>query len=67
MAVRNLDLERAGVSGFAAMMMVGHRSESVYRGIAIANEVMLNERAAKLSASQKEGRRLTSECSKTRK
>jgi len=39
MTVRNL--ERTGVSRLAAMMMVGHRSESVYRGIAIANEVML--------------------------
>jgi integrase len=47
-AVRNL--ERAGVSRSAAMMMVGHRSESIYRGIAIADEVVLNESAAKLAA-----------------
>jgi integrase len=46
--VRNL--ERAGVSRSAAMMMVGHRSESIYRGIAIADEVVLNESAAKLAA-----------------
>jgi hypothetical protein len=37
------------------MMMVGHRSESVYRGIAIANEVMLKESAAKLSAPSQKG------------
>ena len=47
-AVRNL--ERAGVSRSAAMMMVGHRSESIYRGIAIADEVALQESAAKLAA-----------------
>jgi hypothetical protein len=54
MAVRNP--ERAGVSRFAAMMMVGHPSESVYRGIAIINEVTLKESAAKLAApSQRRG------------
>jgi integrase len=47
-AVRNL--EHAGVSRSAAMMMVGHRSESIYRGIALTDEVMLNESAAKLAA-----------------
>ena len=47
-AVRNL--ERAGVSRSAAMMMVGHRSESIYRGIAITDAVVLNESAAKLAA-----------------
>lgn len=47
-AVRNL--ERAGVSRSAAMMMVGHRSESIYRGITITDEVVLNESAAKLAA-----------------
>lgn len=46
-AVRNL--ERAGVSRSAAMM-VGHRSESIYRGIALSSEVVLNESAAKLAA-----------------
>ncbi len=39
-AVRNL--ERARVSRSAAMMMVGHRSESIYRGIALTDEVVLN-------------------------
>ena len=47
-AVRNL--ERAGVSRSAAMMMVGHRSESIYRGSAITEAVVLNENAAKLAA-----------------
>jgi hypothetical protein len=32
------------------MMMVGHRSESIYRGIALTDEVVLNESAAKLAA-----------------
>ncbi len=53
MAVQNP--ERAGVSRFVAMMMVGHRSESVYHGIATANEVMLKESAAKLAGTQSEG------------
>ena len=53
MAVQNP--ERAGVSRFVAMMMVGHRSESVYHGIATANEVMLKESAAKLSAPSQKG------------
>jgi integrase len=47
-AVRNL--ERAGVSRSAAMAMVGHRSESIYRGIALADEIVLNESAVKLAA-----------------
>jgi len=47
-AVRNL--ERAGVSRSAVMMMVGHRSESIYRGIAVADHMILNESAAKLAA-----------------
>jgi hypothetical protein len=33
-----------------AMMMVGHRSESIYRGIALTDAVVLNESAAKLAA-----------------
>ena len=32
------------------MMMVGHRSESIYRGIAVTDEVVLNESAAKLAS-----------------
>jgi integrase len=47
-AVRNL--ERAGVPRSAAMKMVGHRTESIYRRYAIADEAMLREGAAKLSA-----------------
>lgn len=46
-AVRNL--ERSGVSRSAAMMMVGHRSESIYRDMALADEVVLQESAAKLA------------------
>ncbi len=39
-AVRNL--ERAGVPRAAATAMVGHRTESIYRRYAIADEAMLN-------------------------
>jgi hypothetical protein len=39
--IRNL--ERAGVPRSAAMAMVGHRSESVHRGIATADGTALNE------------------------
>ncbi len=57
-AVRNL--ERAGVPRSAAMAMVGHRTESIYRRYAIADEVMLKEGAIKLAAfhaSEKNGPR----------
>ena len=47
-AVRNL--ERAGVSRSVAMAMVGHRSESIYRGIAMDDDTMLKDSAAKLAA-----------------
>jgi len=47
-AVRNL--ERAGVPRSTAMEMVGHRTEAIYRRYAIADEVMLRDGAAKLSA-----------------
>jgi integrase len=47
-AVRNL--ERAGVPRSAAMAMVGHRTESIYRRYAIADEAMLKEGAIKLAA-----------------
>jgi len=47
-AVRNL--ERAGVPRSAAMKMVGHKTESVYRRYAIADERMLREAATKLTA-----------------
>jgi integrase len=49
-AVRNL--ERAGVPRSAAMAMVGHRTESIYRRYAIADEAMLKEGAVKLAAFQ---------------
>jgi integrase len=47
-AIRNL--ERAGVPRSAAMKMVGHKTESVYRRYAIADEGLLRESALKLSA-----------------
>jgi len=47
-AVRNL--ERAGVPRSAAMKMVGHKTEAIYRRYAIADETMLREGAAKLEA-----------------
>ena len=47
-AVRNL--ERAGVPRSAAMAMVGHRTEAIYRRYAIADEAMLKEGAVKLAA-----------------
>jgi hypothetical protein len=48
MAVRNL--ERAGVPRSAAMKLVGHKTESIYRRYAITDEAMLQEAGAKLSA-----------------
>ncbi len=45
-AVRNL--ERAGVPRSAAMEMVGHKTESIYRRYAIADEGMLREAGKKL-------------------
>ena len=49
-AVRNL--ERAGVSRSAAMAMVGHKTESIYRRYAIVDSAVLNEAGAKLAALQ---------------
>jgi integrase len=49
-AVRNL--ERAGVPRSAAMKMVGHRTEAIYRRYAIAEEKMLGEAADKLEIFQ---------------
>lgn len=46
-AVRNL--ERAGVPRSAAMALVGHKTESVYRRYAIVDEAMLRAAAKKLS------------------
>jgi integrase len=45
-AVRNL--EAAGVSRSAAMAMVGHKTESIYRRYAIVDAVSLQDAAAKL-------------------
>ena len=45
-AVRNL--ERAGVPRSAAMAMVGHQTESIYRRYAIVDEAMLKDGAALL-------------------
>jgi integrase len=45
-AVRNL--ERAGVPRVAAMKLVGHRTEAMYRRYAITDEAMLRESVAKL-------------------
>jgi hypothetical protein len=47
-AVRNL--ERAGVSRSATMAIVGHRSESIYRGVPTADDTILKRSAAKLAA-----------------
>ena len=47
-AIRNL--ERAGIPRSAAMAMVGHKTESVYRRYAIVEERMLNEAGAKLQS-----------------
>lgn len=44
-AIRNL--KRAGVPRSAAMALVGHRTESIYRRYAIEDEGMLKESAAK--------------------
>ena len=46
-AVRNL--ERVGVARSAAMKMVGHKTESIYRRYAIADESMLQEAGEKLA------------------
>lgn len=45
-AVRNL--ERAGVPRSAAMAMVGHKTESIYRRYAIVDAAVLKEAAAKI-------------------
>jgi integrase len=47
-AIRNL--ERAGVPRSAAMALVGHRTESIYRRYAIEDEGMLKESASKLDS-----------------
>jgi integrase len=47
-ACRNF--ERMGISRSAAMKMVGHKTEAIYRRYAIADEVALKEAAAKIDA-----------------
>jgi integrase len=47
-AVRNL--ERAGISRSAAMVMVCHRTESIYQRYKVADEAMLKASATKLAA-----------------
>jgi integrase len=47
-AVRNL--ERAGISRSAAMVMVGHRTDSIYQRYKVADEAMLKASATKLAA-----------------
>jgi hypothetical protein len=49
-AIRNL--ERSGVSRSAAMAMVGHQTEAVYRRYAIVEERMLSEAGAKRKSSR---------------
>ena len=46
-AVRNL--ERAGVPRSAAMRMVGHKTEAIYRRYAIVSDADLHEASAKLA------------------
>ena len=41
--------ERAGVPRSAAMSMVGHKTESIYRRYAIVDEAMQREAAARWS------------------
>ena len=42
-------MERAGVARSAAMKMVGHRTEAIYRRYAIKDDAMLKEEALKLA------------------
>ena len=62
-AIRNL--ERSGVPRSAAMKMVGHKTESVYRRYAIVDEGMMLESAKKLAGLHKTDRRIK-DVSKTR-
>jgi integrase len=61
-AVRNL--ERAGVPRSAAMAMVGHKTEAIYRRYAIADEGMLREGAIKLAVLRDAERRMKQRVSK---
>ena len=49
-AVRNL--ERAGIARSAAMKMVDHKTESIYRRYSIVDGKVLEEAAVKLAALQ---------------
>ena len=55
------NLERAGVSRSAAMKMVGHKTESIYRRYSIVDAKVLEEAAVKLAVLQ------ASEVEETRK
>ena len=47
-AVRNLEI--AGVPRTAAMKMVGHKTEAIYRRYAIVDEAMMQSAAEKLGS-----------------
>lgn len=49
-AVRNL--ERAGIARSAAMRMVGHKTEAIYRRYSIVDAKVLEEAAVKLAVLQ---------------
>ena len=51
-AVRNLEI--AGVPRAAAMKIVGHKTESIYRRYAIVDEAMMQSAAAKLGTLHKQ-------------
>jgi hypothetical protein len=51
-AVRNLEI--AGVPRTAAMKMVGHKTEAIYRRYAIVDEAMMQSAAEKLGALHKQ-------------
>ncbi|HJZ70902.1 MAG TPA: tyrosine-type recombinase/integrase [Vicinamibacterales bacterium] len=55
-AVRNLEI--AGVPRAAAMKMVGHKTESIYRRYAIVDEAMMQDAAERLSALHKQHARV---------
>lgn len=46
------NLERAGVPRSAAMKMVGHKTEAIYRRYSIVDAKVLEEAAVKLAVSQ---------------
>jgi integrase len=58
------DLERMGISRSAAMKMVGHKTEAIYRRYAIADEVALKEAAAKMDTARQKSADRTQHLSK---